>query len=341
MEMESRHPATIIRCAAVSKPLRRRILHPAFLIRASPAASSPATTKEATCTASSRLSSSACTTGREAICGGGACVLGSYTPLSSRRSLIVLRRWCKIVSHQEWRHHHVATLHSGELTVCNPASGERWVLPPHDVFDQSLVLLDVNYQNNDGARAHSSFKLLAAHLPNTSTRWLTVQVFSSDEREWVPLLTCAISRSCHLDGRANPVVLRGAVHWLCLTCSCYRILKWERRGEQPPKASLMKLPPSWESRVHEMCLALSPAADGTASHAAASLSVVVLGLDHIAVWVGATTARRGMSSGSCSWEHRYVIREGSIARPMELRLGDGWLRKITGLEWFCEGSGAL
>lgn len=271
---------------------------------------------------------------------------GPYRPMSSRRSLVVLRRRCDVVSHH----------HGGELTVWNPASGGRRVLPPHDheVLDQSIVLLDVvnhhHHHHNGGAAAaavticSSSFKLLIAHLPaESSPRTLNVQVFSSDDGEWGPPLACAIPTDCELHSHAKPVVLRGAVHWLCLTHSRHRILvlKWPNRdaaaaaGAQATMASLMKLPPPCESGAYDTCLALSPSpSDGTGAGAATSLSVVVLVGDHIAVWVRAAAAR---------WERRHVVREESIiaAWPMEgSSLGDGWLGR-TRLGWFCEGSGAL
>uniref|UniRef100_J3LQT8 DUF7595 domain-containing protein n=1 Tax=Oryza brachyantha TaxID=4533 RepID=J3LQT8_ORYBR len=384
-------PATIVRCAAVSKPLRRRILRPAFLTRRLPALGLPRSdgggaadlfvpslllgvyhrARDDPCSplafvpaagAASIAASSLDLVPPPAAAtpvsddhagggGGGVCVFGSYQPLSSRRSLVVLRRRCKIVSHQGRRHrHNGAARNGGELTVCNPASGERWVLPPHEVFDQTLVLVDVNHHDGGvGGSLSSSFKLLAAHLPESSPRSLTVQVFSSDERQWGPPLACAISRPCDLIDPAKPVVLRGAVHWLCRTRSCYRILKYRHRrrgGEhhQPPNTSLMKLPLPCESGVHDMCLALSPSshASSSSSSSSPSLSVVVLQQDHIAVWVRSAAAATSSSGGS--WEQRHVIREDGVAGarpPMDLPWRDGWVRRITGLEWFCEGSGAL
>uniref|UniRef100_A0A0D9Y7L7 DUF7595 domain-containing protein n=1 Tax=Oryza glumipatula TaxID=40148 RepID=A0A0D9Y7L7_9ORYZ len=381
----SRSPATIIRCAAVSKPLRRRILHPSFLRRVviasgtgdddplpsfipsillgvyhrprddpcCPLAFLPAAASSLPPVSPTADDAAPIDDDDDDDSHGGACVFGGpYRPMSSRRSLVVLRRRCDVVSHH----------HGGELTVWNPASGERWVLPPHDheVLDQSIVLLDVNHRHhhhrNGGDQAaaaaaatiwSSSFKLLVAHLPaERSPRTLNVQVFSSDDGEWGPPLACAIPTDCELHNHAKPVVLRGAVHWLCLTHSRHRILvlKWPSRdaaaAAQAPMASLMKLPPPCESGAYDTCLALSPSpSDGTGAGAATSLSVVVLVGDHIAVWVRAG----GGAAAAARWERRHVVREESIAAawPMEgSSLGDGWLGR-TRLGSFCEGSGAL
>uniref|UniRef100_I1NQ26 F-box domain-containing protein n=1 Tax=Oryza glaberrima TaxID=4538 RepID=I1NQ26_ORYGL len=198
-------PATIIRCGAISKPLRRRILHPAFLRRlrvvnagddtgnsrcgfvpslllglyrrakdlCSPLALVPPDTAGAASIATSLALVPPATPINHGA-NHSACIFGPYLPLSSRRSLIVLRRRCKVIGHQDY-------LHSG-LTVCNPVSGERWVLPPHEVSDETVVLLDVNH--NDQAIGTHSFKLLAAQLLVSPARTLIFQVFSSDEREW-------------------------------------------------------------------------------------------------------------------------------------------------------------
>ncbi|KAG8056049.1 hypothetical protein GUJ93_ZPchr0001g32619 [Zizania palustris] len=358
--VRSSSAATIVRCAAVSRSLRRRILHPAFVRRLrgvipfddgadghhgfipslllglyhrtkDPCRLPAFVPAEAGASIATSLALASPETPIHGDNQYSACVFSSYLPVASRRSLLVLRRRCKISSYSR-RQLNAHGECPGELTVCNPVSGERWVLPPHEVFDQTIVVLDVNH---DRALGSHSFKLLAADLPEGSPRTLIVQVFSSDEREWSPPLTCPISRSCNFHGHPKPVVLRSAVHWLCFTFSACRILKWERRGDgAEPKASLMKLPPSCESGVQDMCLALSTpsAADGTTNHAA-SLSVLVHGCDHIAVWVRTSARRR-----SNFWEQRHVIREDCIARPMEFH--DGWLRGAE-LGWFCEGSGAL
>lgn len=329
-------PATIIRCGAISKPLRRRILHPAFLRRlrvvnagddtgnsrcgfvpslllglyrrakdlCSPLALVPPDTAGAASIATSLALVPPATPINHGA-NHSACIFGPYLPLSSRRSLIVLRRRCRVIGHQDY-------LHSG-LTVCNPVSGERWVLPPHEVSDETVVLLDVNH--NDQAIGTHSFKLLAAQLLVSPARTLIFQVFSSDEREWGTPVACPIYRICLSDGDSNVVVLRGAVYWLCCEYSGYSILSLKRRGDGgEPKASLVNLPESCKSGMHNMCLALSPAAaadDGTSN--AALLSVVVHGSDRILVWVRRLrTTARGRSR---RWELRHVIRENSIRRP--------------------------
>uniref|UniRef100_A0A0D9VWE0 DUF7595 domain-containing protein n=1 Tax=Leersia perrieri TaxID=77586 RepID=A0A0D9VWE0_9ORYZ len=346
-------PATVVRCAALSKPIRRAVLRRQFLRRlvrrraiAGAAANNrrrfvpslllgvyhrpirhasadrPLEFSPASASAARVAASLALPVDGEA--GDG--VFGPYTALSSRRSLVVLRR----------RRHG-----GGEITVCNAATGERWVIPPPHAGvaeEQSLVLLDVAHRHGR-AGTRSSFSLLAAQLPLTTPTTLTFQVFSSSSGEWGPPVGCAVSRRCelHCPPGTNPVVLRGgggaAVHWLCATGSGNRVLKLSLRQ---PKASLMRLPPPCESGVDDVidtCLALSPATDGRRR----SLSVIALRRDGITVWVraGDGEGRRG----GWGWERRHVIREDGVARPVDL--GEGWMGRMRRLEWFGEGSGAV
>ncbi|EEE54446.1 hypothetical protein OsJ_01531 [Oryza sativa Japonica Group] len=310
----SRSPATIIRCAAVSKPLRRLILHPSFLRRVViPSGTGhddddPSFIPSLLLGVYHRPRDDPCCplafvpAARGAAAGASIAAASSLPPVSPPADVEVERPIDG--SHGGAGAHH----HGGELTVWNPASGGRWVLPPHDheVLDQSIVLLDV---------ANWAFPLI----------WKFQRIPSSK-------------------GKAKPVVLRGGrSNGFASRNWGHRILvlKWPNRdaaaaaGAQATMASLMKLPPPCESGAYDTCLALSPSpSDGTGAGAATSLSVVVLVGDHIAVWVRAAAAR---------WERRHVVREESIiaAWPMEgSSLGDGWLGR-TRLGWFCEGSGAL
>ncbi|KAG2590435.1 hypothetical protein PVAP13_5NG402600 [Panicum virgatum] len=367
LEVVARCPtiSDVIRCAAASKPLRRGILHASFLRRlrgflnrcggehggqapfsirnlllglyhqsgdpsrqpafvpASDAASLPPS-----------VAALPPATGRD---GAADCEFGPYLPVASRRSLLVLRRRCRnsATDHLVGCH----GLHPVELSVCNPTTGERRVLPPHDVLDMSHALLDVD------PIAPSSFKLLVAELSEGDPYTLYVQIFSSEDGNWGPPLACPITSgrgnweaSCEFActaRRPRPVVLGDTVHWLCTTDSGDRILTWRWRGGAAEEASIVKLPRGYKFGRPEKCLAVLPSSAGdTAGSQAALLSLIVQERGEIEVW-----AREKCCAGSArKWKLWYRVQEASIPRPTDFC--NGWLRGAE-LSWFCEGSGTL
>ncbi|KAL6614845.1 hypothetical protein ACP70R_037115 [Stipagrostis hirtigluma subsp. patula] len=261
-----------------------------------------------------------------------ACHFGPYRPVASRRSLLVLRRRCKIGASPR-RNDHLVERHGGiypvELSVCNPTTGERFVLPPHDVRDDSHVLLDVN------PLAPSAFKLLVAQLSLDSPKTLYVQIFSSEDGEWGRAMACPTPRSCEFleTGIPRPVVLGGTVHWLCSTAMGNCILTWRWRGDGgepvPHATSLAELPEPYMMLQTDMCLAVQPSTTGgDAAGPRALLSLIVLDRGEVRVWVRESTG----------WECRRRIQETGVARPMDF--GNEWLRGAE-LAWFCEGSGTV
>ncbi|CAL4948487.1 unnamed protein product [Urochloa decumbens] len=270
---------------------------------------------------------------------GGACDFGAYLPVASRRSLLVLRRRCRNGS----RDHLVARHgpHPVELSVCNPATGERRVLPPHDVLDASLALLEWDAIALSPQPPPLSFRLLAAELSINDPSTLHAQVFSSDSGEWAPPMACPITRRpggrevpCEFaGGRPRPVVVGGSVHWLCTTALGDGVLTWrwrEEGGGVAHEASVVKLPRGYRfERPQDMCLAvLSPPAAGSE----AVLGLIFRGLGEILVWA---RMKRGEE---WKWKLWRRIHEASIPRPANL-----WYRWFRGgeLSCYCEGSGTL
>jgi hypothetical protein len=216
------------------------------------------------------------------------------------------------------------------------------VLPPHDVFDMSHALLDV-----DPIAPPSSFKLklLVAELSENDPSTLHVQVFSSESGGWGAPMACPITTSrsddeevlCEFagadDGRPRPVVLGDTVHWLCTTESGDRILSWRWRGAVAREASIGKLPRGFGRP--ETRLAVLPST-GDAAGPEALLSLIVLVRGEIEVW-----AREKGGTGSTTkweWKLRHRIREASISLPANLC--NGWMIDAE-LSWFCEGSGTV
>ncbi|TVU35795.1 hypothetical protein EJB05_17699, partial [Eragrostis curvula] len=335
LEIVARCPtvADVIRCAATSKPLRRGILnkpflrrlrysllrdgldgtfipsllvglyhktndprHPLEFIPAADGAWRPSSSVAA-------LPPAVASPGRH---DAGACQYGSYLPVASGRSLLVLRRKCRVTEKEHLIERHGP--YPVELSVCNPTSGERWVLPPHDVYDTSHAVLDAD------PLAPSAFKLLVAKLTEDEPRTLRVQILSSEDGDWGPVVKCRIRHRGEFpdSSRRGPVVLGDSVHWLCNTEEGPRILTWRwRGGVKPPRdASLVKLHKScWSLSVDMMCLAASPPTDGAqGSHALLSLIVQVRG--GIDVWVREKTGARS------TWKLLHCIRDTCIPQSM-------------------------
>ncbi|OEL19286.1 hypothetical protein BAE44_0019695 [Dichanthelium oligosanthes] len=370
LEIVARCPtiADVIRCAAASKPIRRGILHASFLRRfrgflirnggehghGRPPVrklllglyhqSSDPHRQPAFVSVSDGVNLPPTVAAlppapnRDDDAGGSECQFGSYLLVASRRSLLVLRRRCKngAKDHLVERH----GIHPVELSVCNPTTGERRVLPPHDVHDMSHALLDVD------PIAPSSFKLLVAELSEGDPSTLYVQIFSSEEGEWGPPLACPIANSrgdvedsCEFNCaalRPRPVVVGDTVHWLCTTDFGDSILTWRwRGGGLAHEASIVKLPRGYKFGRPEKCLAVLPSTPGDAAGSQALLSLIVLDRGEIEVWA---RERSGAAGSTMKWKLWHRIQEASIPRPANFC--DGWLSGAE-LSWFCEGSGTL
>ncbi|TVU46408.1 hypothetical protein EJB05_05943, partial [Eragrostis curvula] len=270
------------------------------------------------------------------------CEFGPYWPVAFRRSLLVLRRKCKVgvALQQHGRRAESHGNHPAEFTVCNPTTGERWVLPRHDVDAMSQVLLDVD-------PLAGSFKLLVAKLTWSAT--LFVQIFSTDSESgggaWGPVLACHVSNSCTSfteaadDKRPKPVIVDDTVHWLCYTKSesengfldCILTWRWhgdDGGGHVPHTTSFMKLPSRCRpGKGHTACLAALPSSGATSRPL---LSVILVDPDTIVVWVRADTGD--------NWSLRHRIHEKKIARPLGLECP--WLLDVE-FPWFCEGSATV
>ncbi|CAO2179010.1 unnamed protein product [Urochloa humidicola] len=357
--------AGVIRFAAASKPIRRGILNAPFLLVASAASSSAAAANMATAPRPSVGSSSAFTTGTttwiarrrssrlptpsrthyprrssrsrrhlpatsppETPTAAAASASSAPTcPVASCRSLLVLRRRCRNGGSRD----HLAARHGThpvEISVCNPATGERRVLPPHGVDDMSHTLLDADT---------FAFKLLVAEISINAPSTLCTHVFSSQSGEWAAPIACPIARRrggrqvpCEFAGLPKPVVVGDTVHWLCTTEFGDCILTWRWRGAvEEHEALIVKLPRGYQLPELKKCLVVLPPPPGSE----ASLGFVYLERGEIVVW-----ARERRSGMKWKWKLWRRIQEESIPRPVNL--WDGWLAGAE-LSCYCEGSGTL
>ncbi|CAL4995291.1 unnamed protein product [Urochloa decumbens] len=234
--------ATLLRCAACCKPLRRDILSPAFIHRIChgpgavvpprllaflqsydiffhPAGDSPPpplppfVLAHPATPAAARLSDKhiAPFVSRASAAGGVGGLLSLYDPVTSRGGLVVLRR----------RDHAGVPQESG-ICVYDPMIGGRTFLPdppemasfsPDDGFSTYALLTA-----SDGISC--SFLLLAVDfkLLMYPARTIMVRTFSSGAGEWSPITSAASDRLSHcyyLHPDCAAVVLGGGVvHWV-------------------------------------------------------------------------------------------------------------------------------
>ncbi|WVZ73842.1 hypothetical protein U9M48_022100 [Paspalum notatum var. saurae] len=142
-----------------------------------------------------------------------------------------------------------------ELRVFNLATGRSQALPPGGPeFPVHYVLLV-----GDGAAADGSavvgrpFQVVKASLVfEYHHRHLKVQTFSSELGAWGP---CTEIRTPQIQGaayeplRPMPLVVAGAMHWLCLTDSAGYVLKLRVRAAAPPRLAVTNLPENFPYNI--------------------------------------------------------------------------------------------
>jgi hypothetical protein len=275
--------ATIVRCAATSKLIRRALQDEAFRRRIALRGEAGDGRLLGVSYALLSLPSSPVTGVGQAPRQGDlvpfdAGLLRSFEPVASREGLVVLR--------QRDRCH-------DELRVCNTILNGHALqqLPPADVKGGSCALLMLD----DAGR---SFKLLVA-----DEYLQKMQVFSTEDGRWGAVVDIELGpyhpgfRRPKSHRFSNPVVLEGrTVHWLR---GHGKIMALD---SHTARATSMELPPGCCSRVRcaqnvRCALQLAVSADG-------SLSLVVAEVYVISMW----------TQGSTTWTRHVVIKRHDIAR---------------------------
>ncbi|TVU37386.1 hypothetical protein EJB05_10698, partial [Eragrostis curvula] len=128
-----------------------------------------------------------------------------------------------------------------DLCVCNPATGRSRALPAEPKFGdeaaptlwQPYVLLTGDGESDGAGGVGRPFQVLKTNLAvSPNHRFLQIHIFSSETGMWGPYIKI---RTPHLHGSrllqrgGNPLVVDGAVHWLCLTDKTSYILKLQVR----------------------------------------------------------------------------------------------------------------
>ncbi|CAL5085279.1 unnamed protein product [Urochloa decumbens] len=238
-----------------------------------------------------------------------------------------------------------------ELRVCNLATGCSQPVPHGDMFGSYYALL---VGDGKGGAAGRPFQVVTASLVlEQNCNHLLVQAFSSELGTWGP---CTEIRTPQIHGqaehaygypprsdnalRARPLVVGGAVHWLCLTDKAGYVLKLcVGAAAAAPRLTVTKLPGSYpyNSKRKTQHLLATMEAGG-------SPAVLVADGDKISAWI--------QSKHTARWNQKpqVVIKYEEISRFIgdpdeESRLAQVWVWRTqehkVSLVWFAERSGIV
>ncbi|KAL6657125.1 hypothetical protein ACP70R_004905 [Stipagrostis hirtigluma subsp. patula] len=245
-------------------------------------------------------------------------------PLSSRDGLLLVRKYYKQPDHKE-------------LCVCDPATGRSQTLPPElkfpDAYDKvRYVLLAGDGEDGGAGTVGRPFHVIKAHLVAfhylPRLRYLQVQTFSSEHGEWGPYTEIParqLQQYCTLP--ENHLVLAGVVHWLCGRS----VLKLHGREARVTTTTLPASFPdpdraSWPNR---RLLAVS--ADG-------NLLVLVADEEKISAWEQSRHTAIWRPRPWVVIENEEITRFNNVVGLIERRS----MSPVTiQLEWFAERSGAV
>ncbi|CAN6309122.1 unnamed protein product [Urochloa humidicola] len=315
--------ATVVRCAATSKPIRRGILDPAFRHAITIATTNfvPAFLLGFSYVYRALSSNHTDEPARVVALQGrprfDAALLAAFEPVAARGGLVILRQREPAAG---------AVPNLRELRVCNSLTGDTTILPHPTVQDEyPPALLAVT----DAGR---SFELLVAD------RCLRTQTFSTKQGKWSAVVEIRLPQSHCYDVPAvgaHPVLLGAGgtamIHWLCLCHECLhlgvKVLDTTGAGN---KATQIALPADYLTRVRctqriDAGLLLAKSGDGR-------LSLLVAELGAIAMW----TLAAAKEAGSARWSRQAVIRRQDIGR--EAVEGPSFSVRFMG---FGERSGAV
>ncbi|TVU39281.1 hypothetical protein EJB05_12692, partial [Eragrostis curvula] len=197
------------------------------------------------------------------------------------------RRYCPVASRGGLLLNYMIDQRYQELRVCDLATGRSQTLPPEPTFVEAArdqwepyVLLVDDSNGGGGTGIDRPFQVLATNLEFENHRcYLEIQTFSSEERRWGPY-TKIRTPDLHGNGLvqvgSRPLVVDGAVHWLCLTDEANYILKLHICSAQ---VNVMELPASFpRSRWKTECLLATTSPDG-------NLMVLVADSEKISTWI--------------------------------------------------------
>lgn len=286
--------ATIVRCAATCKAIRRAVQDASFRRRIALRDVAVLVGVSYALLAVDKFGYSTAVTGvgqepRQCHLPLDAGLLVLFEPMASRRGLIVLRR-------RRGHYYH-------DLRVCNTLTGHASSLPPSKLTGpHALLTVD---------DAGGSFQLVVAREDLRR-----IQAFSTGGDRWGPVVETQLPprfwrRSVDPRHLSNPVVLGGTtIHWLhqdeeiiALDCNTAR-------------ATLIELPSGWRDRltclqkIFRDCagaLQLASSPDGR-------LSLLVAETCVISMWTLSATSGEKGGLMSSSWTRQVVIKRQAVGR---------------------------
>ncbi|CAL5069216.1 unnamed protein product [Urochloa decumbens] len=281
--------ATVVRCAAASKPLRRAILGPGFRHRLGPDHAvllgfsfqpHPASTRTpgvVGITTAPRPHS-------HPLARIDPSLWESSDPVASRDGLLVLRRKGR------------------DLSVCDTLTGAVTSLPPTDLLRGYFLpaLLGA------GRGADGCFELLVADAERGPfTTGIRIQTFSSKNGRWSAVRSVPYPEQICLVSRAHPAVFGRLVHWLYRggLSNPHRVLVVD---VDAAAATEVQLPPSYRSRMR--------AIDDKQAYVRL---VAVAG--KLSLIVGETTAVSMWTLTASTWSRQVVIGMQELERRAGLR----------------------
>jgi len=217
-------PATLVRCAAASKDLRRSVADPAFrgrlrLRHADRFVPSLMRGHLIDTRGQDQLLVEYATGEVTAATGcfvpsGGKTASRLHEPVAARDGLVLVRTTGE-------------TKAEVELRVCNPVTGRGQTLPRGPRFHGQYVLL---VGDGDVGRPFRVLKVTSVLSKRSGRRCLQIQAFSSVQGAWGPRIRIGIPNVHGGWLRRAPLVANGAVHWLCRSDTSYYILKLDVGG---------------------------------------------------------------------------------------------------------------
>ncbi|CAL4896443.1 unnamed protein product [Urochloa decumbens] len=331
-------PATLVRCAAACKDLRRHVADPAFRTRLRLRHADH-------CFVASLLRGHLVETrgddnqhlvrydtGRRLAAAGSLCFPSDsgepsrlHEPMAARDGLVLVRTTGSKQNVKE-----------EELRVCSPATGRSQIIPRGATFHGQYVLL-VGDGGGGVGRAFQVLKVSPVLSRRSRHRCLQIQTFSSVHGAWGPRIRVRAPHDVHGGWlRRTPLVANEALYWLCRSDTSYYVfkLKLDVRAAAA-EVTATKLPASFHGAQgmaaagrKNMLLATMPASCGNQL----CLCVLVADGGNISVW--SSQSRGGSPAARWSERPEAVIKIGAVMDPTS------WVGRCR-LEWFAERSGVV
>ncbi|KAG2659336.1 hypothetical protein PVAP13_1KG346700 [Panicum virgatum] len=329
-------PATVARCGATCKFLRRHVADRGFLRRLRAASSDrfllgllyhrryhswkgeEKSTHARPLFAAPKSSGGGSTAPPSAVIVRlSAELAGPYDPVASRGGLLLLK---------------LGRYFDTSLCVCDPVGGRSFVLPPRRISDDLHVVMPGDAEDGGGG---VPFEVLIADSG------LRTQTYSSRSGAWGPVTRTAERVPRHYDYelvQPSPVVLGGVAHWLYHQggAHLFSVLALDVGTGQ---AAWIEVPRDCHRRRRVTVVELRRELLLASSSAGGELALLVWERP-LAVCMWTVSPPSAAAGAGRSWARRVVIGWAAIlgsVRPASSPLACQWIEFL----WFAEGSGTV